>query len=448
MINFINFIYNIFEGSKTKFDIKVSDLNSLKESFPNLAINNNDIFKQFLDDIFDTPNEDKYIICSDGGTYFKIPYSYSERIIELSEKYKDTITIKVWANKIKVYGKVRNRLRLLFVTGEGSISKISTEEQETATCLVWNSYIELLRANPKADLTTDMVKDFVKEIIKDESWVSTFTKQIIGIIKAAKYLGVINIADYKLCRYGTSEDEDNIGNAYAKYLNKYAGELGVKKHNVDPTDVLLYNEKEVNNILQILKELRVSKDIIASKDLYIEKLIDTKLLLGISLKKIYSSEASFDIYNIGQHTKIDDSIISSNNFNYRIVKVRGENYFKVECTGKFNFDKADIANAEGQEITKENLIILQMRTFGNNQVGLECYIKNIKINSPAIGKCAKAVWVKELDVKPNTDIKDCINTFRQKLESNDDNINKQMLLTFIRSSIKEGPNCFPFILIH
>lgn len=447
MIRLTKFIDVILEGSKTKFDIKVTNFDNLSSSFPSLVINKNEVFVKFLNELI-SKGEDKYIICADQGTYFKIPYSYSEAIIELAKSYDD-ITATTWATKVKVYGKVNNRKRLLFVTGEGSISKVSTEEQETATCLVWNSYIDLLKANPDTELTKEMIKEFVKEIIKDESWESTFAKQIAGIAKAAKHLKIENITDYKLCRYGTTEDDDNIGSAYASYLNKYAKALEVNKHNVDPTDILLYNENNTNEIISILKSLSTSDNIIDSKNDYIEKLINTKLLLGISLKKIYGSEADFDIYNIGSHTSIDKAIVKDDSqFNYRIINTKGKNYFKVECTGKFNFDKADIANSEGTEITKENLVILQMRTFGNDQVGLECYIKNIKINSPAIGKCSKKLWSTKLDISNSDKILDCIEKFRNTLGSLDKEEAKTLLIDFILDAIKEGPNCFPFILIH
>lgn len=73
----------------------------------------------------------------------------------------------------------------------------------------------------------------------------------------------------------------------------------------------------------------------------------------------------------------------------------------------------------------------------------------IGTKSPSLGKCAKAVWADILGLKEKQKltIEECLDTFKEFLNG-DEKIVKEKLKEIIQSAVKEGPNCFPFVLIH
>ena len=86
-----------------------------------------------------------------------------------------------------------------------------------------------------------------------------------------------------------------------------------------------------------------------------------------------------------------------------------------------------------------------MRSFGEGIVAVDAAILSKK--EPALGKCTVKIWRADLNLSQKDTLETCIDTFKYYIENNSNAMN-DLLTRWIKSSIKEGPNCFPFVLIH
>jgi hypothetical protein len=179
---------------------------------------------------------------------------------------------------------------------------------------------------------------------------------------------------------------------------------------------------------------------VESKKKYISDLFNEHLIKGLSLKKISGPKAAhFDIYNIGCVNKCEEI----KRFDY----VRKANYITVKCWGNFNFD--NITDGDGEIVGTEKYVELTMRSFGSGQTALDCTLKETsKKNSPALGKCPARFWRQELNCKDDFDLHQNIDQFEMILKKTKENVMRGKLETLIKGAIKEGPLCFPFVLIH
>lgn len=436
----------VLEGTTTKFDQSTSSFDDLLKINPKLrASKDSENIREFLNDIIEIAeyNPDEMFIYSNGGDYFKIPYAFNEAIIQCmnnsNKNYAKLFKISYFGKKVKI-SFINGGL--IFETGSGSIGRVSTAQQETATCVVWNAYIDAMRDAKTFDIND---KGFIKSLIADlaanfdTEWITTFSKQVITITNYLQSIGC-NAIDYKMCRYGEKEAEDSVGKAYELFISNYTKEIGGKKDNFDPSDVLIYNEKQKTYIISKLKSY--ASDPVNKKEDYIKELFKEKLIQGISLKKIVGNkQGRYDMYNIGEGNKIESVT------KYKIDSHSGDKQIIVLCEGKFTFD--GVTDGDGNEIADSPMVRLIMRSFGAGQTAVECLIKEIKgKQSPSLGKCPARYWRDVIESPKNSTLEENITAFNKFLNSGDEMKIRAGLRDIIKGSIKEGPNCFPFILLH
>lgn len=442
--------------SSTAFNHQCDDFDELLNNSKSLIINKLGITKEvkkLCDNItsragFEMDNKFIYAL---NKPYFKIPYAYKDTVIQVLNEpdWSNKFTYNVSGNKVKVsYNK-----KEIFETGSGSVGRVSTDQQESATCLVWNKYIETLENEDGWDVTNkENVKELVKDITEgfDSEWITSFTKQVLAISAYLNQKGQKSEM-YKACRYGF----DVVGKAYRDYIQKYTNILGGQKDNFDPADIILYKTTNEGEIISILRSLRnmVSDENTAaeSKNEYIEQLFKPGLLVGISLKKISANNptGNYEVFNIGEQS----SICKVNK--YDIVKNTKGSQLQVICNGSFDFNHTTTETG-GEKINidpvgKESKVILTMRSFGDNRTGMDVTVSVGRKKAPALGKCPVREWKKmfDLDVRDTkASLQECLKAMEAWLNSN----NKQTTITgldiLIKAAIKAGPNCFPFVLIH
>jgi hypothetical protein len=156
--------------------------------------------------------------------------------------------------------------------------------------------------------------------------------------------------------------------------------------------------------------------------------------MGISLKKITGKKGRVDLFNIGATNvvKLIDDVreVSSTDQGKTLL-----------CSGKFDF--SSITDGDGDKVGNTiNSVLITMRTFGSGNVGID--VKLNEKGSPALGKCPIKIWMNELGCKNSKNINDCISKF----ETLKDKESISIATTLIQAAIKEGPHCFPFILLH
>ena len=426
--------------SATKFDAYTSSFDELLKLNDTLRVNGSifEFLKDFFNDVIVLANykPEELFIYAHGSTYFKIPYAFGSAIKQcIGTKYSDLLRFTESGNKIKVYpfkGK-----GLLFETGSGSIGRVSTEHQETATCVVWNAYVDAMVENKQFDLqNTEFIKNLVSDLTSDfdSEWISTFQKQVICLTEYFEYIGVDPL-DYKLFRYG---DKSAVGKAYQKYIQSYVKAVEGKKDNFDPADVVAYDKNQESQIASMLNSY--CKTPVESKESYINELFNEHLIKGLSLKKISGPKAAkYDIYNIGGANKCE----KVNSFTY----IRKPNSITIQCKGNFNFD--NITNGDGDVVGNEKYVELTMRSFGSGQTAVDCTLKETsKKHSPTLGKCPARFWRQELGCGDKWDLHKNLKQFETMLKETEDEKMCIKLETIIRGAIKEGPLCFPFVLIH
>ena len=438
-------LYNyVMESSEGSFDKYVSSFNDLikVENLKELA--EIEGLEEFLSAIIDDANyrPKELFIYSNGKKYFKIPYAYLESIIKVIDtgKYPQFKLNQYGGKKVKVslkgYGEI-------FETGSGSIGRVSIKNQEQAPVVVWNKYVEEMDS---FDLNNE---EYIRNLVKDLSsdfdteWITTFQKQIELISSYIKSIGG-NPLNYKLTRYG----EGKLGNAYKKFVESYIKTISNnegRKDNYDPSDVILYLADDENEIINKLNSYKItsSEDAIKFHKVFIEDLFKLNKLQGISLKKIAGNKSGvYELFNIGSNVRISE-----------ITKFRIESTDKnvaVYCKGMFKLD--NMTDVEGDEIGSEKEIKLTLRSFGSakggNQVAMDATLTGGK--NPALGKCPKREWTEILGISKNDSVKldRCVNIFKKYLEKENIGQIKKVLTDMIKSAIKEGPNCFPFVLLH
>lgn len=398
--------------------------------------------EQFLDEVFSDAGIEHRFIYANDKNYLKIPVALYDSILKISKKFPNILIDDIGSKKVKIKYKGAEKDYSILETGNGSVGKISTEDQETGTVKLWNAFAQELSNNNKLDLNPKFVKEFVSEISADfdDSWINSFTQHILVISKLIESFGE-NPADYRIARYGKDDEFSKVGKAYSNYIQKYTSILGGRKDSWDPSDVILYNVKHSSDVISKLNSY-CNGDVVANKANFISELFDTKLLVGISLKKVEVKSATFEYFNVGQHTKIGD--IKS--FDVIYPKKSTSKNVAVDVVGNFNL--SGVTDEDGDKVGVEHKLRIYLRTFGGGIIAMDCTAIGTK--SPSLGKCAKAVWANVLGLKEKQKftIDECLDAFDNFINNNDDRTIKEKLKEIIQSAVKEGPNCFPFILIH
>lgn len=445
-------IVSIFEAKFDKFTNDVDELFDLIPKFKKYPI-----IKDFLVDVINncefSKDIEQHFIYAEKSNKIKMKYSFLNTIKQLlkQDKYKEIKSKMAGSKKIKLS---ISDCGEFMETGSGSLNRVSTPTQEIGTCLVFNHFIDEFRQDPEYKLNYETIKNIVAELSSDfdNEWRLSFMKQINTIIQyLMKHLGIEDITHYKLERYGGDAKFKNweVSREYSNFIGQYTKCLGGQKDNWDPADVLLYNIDKQNEIIsdfkQYTKSINDENSASIVKKEFIKKyyLGDSHDFKGISLKKIALSkkQGNFDVFNIGENNKVANVKCES------VKQSKNGNDISIICSGDFKFNNIiDSSNDKIEEVNKNpDYIKIQLRSFGGGQIGIDCTLTNYngKNNGPSLGKCPIRVWSKAIGYDQNSkDLNSAINKLKTKIDDN------KFLEDIIKSAIKEGPNCFPFILIH
>lgn len=444
-------LYTYIVESKTKFDQFTNKWDKLKKLCPNLHLIKHPDAEKYVKLLTSQLGDDIIYIYADGASYFKIQRGYNDALISLLDnEYKDNFVYSVSNGSISVKYKYPDgkKSNTIFQTGDGSIGRVSTDQQESATCLIWNAFIDNQIDVNNNDIKErdQLVRNLVSSISKefDNDWIRTFSKHVIAICDYLKYYfgGSVNPSDYKLCLSHKStlgNDPDGIGDVYGNFVKRYVqqvGGKGAKKDPFDPADVILYKKDSVDYIKSELSSYM--NDPVAGKIQYKKNLFDTGTMIGISLKKItgVKKTGKFDIYNDGKSAEKCKRVKS-----FEIDERTSNKQVVVNCKGDFDFDST--TTEDGQVVGKETVVSVVLRSFGS--VAMDCTIQN---GGPTLGKCPVAVWRSILGVDVNDPLEKCVEKFKNYLETTPKPKLLKTLKILIAASIKQGEHCFPFVLIH
>lgn len=459
MITLSEYITDINEStvSQTAFKNHANDINELKNFkttdgkklyiFDEKYVNSN-IISTLLYKIAKHSGENT-ISCmySDQKRYIKLPYLFKDAIIRSVDEMSADFSYTLFgSNKVKVkINDGSSNSPWLFETGSGSgKSTPVTSQQEIATCEVWNMYRDELDTIDTSKEKIDELSGRLSNIFNfKKDWLVSFIVQVNAMRDALKSMGISNskIKRYKAVRFGVNSDP--VSDAYSKFVNAYSKMMdGAKKDVYDPSDIILYAENELETILNKLHGYM--QDPVGGKVKYMEDLFNTRLLMGISLKKIGRGSGEFDIYNDGS----DVDRIPSNVKNITVTPHVNGKSITITCTGNFRFDNTTVVDNEGDNpVGRERMITIKMRTFGSGQVAMDCSINDTH-RDPTIGKCPISIWSNVFGIKRGTDIETCVKMVNRWYKWGTANKINKGVIDIIRGAIKWGPSCFPFILIH
>lgn len=453
----------MLEASQEKFEFSTPTFDELLDAAPQIKEFEDELeitkkVAKLLKKILATQNFDseKVFVYSQSAKHFKIPRLFNNDILKIvgtptfANDFEASISDKTVT--VKYIGGNGRAKPKVFVTGSGSVGRIATSDQEKGTCLVWNAYVKEMRDNKILDLDdVELIKNVVSELAVnfDKEWIASFKKQIVAITKYLEKIGE-EPTRYNMTRYG----DGKLGKAYEKYIQKYTTVYQGQKDNFDPADTILYDTTEEDNIIGVLGQLTgQTKDIdsaIEAKQRFVDELFTPKLVQGISLKKVTAATGSYDEFNIAGETTSEKvgSII-----NYTLSDSAksdvNDHQIRLLCKGTFNL--SSLTDGEGDVIGVEPLVVITMRSFGNTY-GIDVSMLHGKM-SPSLGKCPARLWREKLDVAEGDSLEDAVAKFKEVLKIKNGQTGRnpkvsKVLLEIVKAAIKEGPNCFPFILIH
>lgn len=433
-----------------KFDNTTNTLDELLGQAQYLNIVN---APKYIQDAFDNlvksgkSNLAPYIYAK-AKAFFKMPYSFGPQLESALNGLRGIRINRVDSKKIKVYYKPEGSREVqLMETGSGSINKIPTSLQESSTCFVFNAYMDAIEKG--GDLSCIDNEEYINDVLGDlfegskidQSWIISFSFQVKALVD---YVGEIvkelggdtKIYNYRLARYGGTGEKEVVSKAYSKMVSAYARKIGGRKDAYDPTDIILFDKTKVNEITKCCKEGHTPEECVEIKTEFLKKCFKERICMGVALKKL-SENGRIELYNTGTHNVVN-SITG-----FEIVPTKGKNNITVLCTGAFNFD--GIVDEEGKPVTQEKQVVLTMRTFGSNIIALDATLRGHgKNDGPAIGKCPSKIWREMIDAEKDG-VSECIKKFEKFLGNK---ASMEDIKTLITGAIKEGPHCFPFILLH
>lgn len=407
-----------------------------------------DVIEKFFNEVLQVnPTESKNIFMwADGQPYFKMDYSFGPAIETVLKNHSDKFIIpKRKGNKFDVkYVGDKKPIKIMEI-GKGSIGRIQTSVQEQSTCYVFNTYMDIMEQDGE-DMSTmnniDEIRNIIADIYSvevedmDVSWLYSFGKQVKALVNLIRSFGG-NPTDYRLARYGEPGKDKHVSKAYTNMIKAYTHHIGGdgrnRKDTYDPSDVILFNKNHIQDIKSICKAGKDIDDCMNIKKTFFEKLFITHICMGVSLKKITrSSGGKIDLFNVGSHN-IVEKITSFD----KIKKTKTN--LTILCRGSFNFD--GVTDENNNPMGSEKEVLLTMRTFGGNNVAVD--VKLNEPGEPALGKCPVKKWRSTINCNSDS-ISECVTKFDKFLE----NKNLGEIADLIKYAIKEGPHCFPFILLH
>jgi hypothetical protein len=464
MKNLYNFILEDTDNSSKKFDNAAKQLNELPEKLSIFSKSVPDEVRNAFEVIANSKTHNNPFLFATGAPYFKMPYVYNDSI-------KETLSgldgIKIQERGIKIIVRYitkdeKESSIKLMETGNGSLKKIPTDVQENATCAVFNAYMDLFNTEREGifkksdDINNEQI---IKQVIKnltqgnniDSSWIDSFSYQVKTLVDYLKKLKLSDeeISNYRLARYGAqSEEKEPVSAAYSKMVKKYSTFLGGRKDAYDPTDILLFNKSAANDIISccqsVLKEVNGKNydDVKIAKTKFLTDIFKKNLCMGISLKKL-STTGKIELFNVDEEKDIIKNVTG-----FTVLSSKRGNNVQVRCDGTFQFGE-EITDENGNPVPNEHSIMVTLRTFGANIIGMDVnLLKGTNNTGPAIGKCPVNIWRKNLEIEDweERNIKACIDKFNEFLKTDTKVLEK--LKTIIQGAVKEGPSCFPFILLH
>lgn len=333
--------------------------------------------------------------------------------------------------------------------GNGSVGKnlkIKTENQETATCLVWNAMVSDAHKEGFNITNTEQVKDIVGSIGIEfpKSWILSFQKQCQAIYNFIEKNTNNSPINYRAVRYDADDANTKVGKKYAEFVKLYIKKcepdiVNIPKDNYDPSDIILYTEGAETVLDKLIAFANSTDDSTEINNKYKELAFDTRIIIGTSLKKITGTSGRAEFFNIGEGSEV--AVVNS-------IKVdsHSETSTKITATGRFNF--SGISDPESPETPiEESTIILELRSFGK-YTGMDC--KSDK--GPSLGKVPVRKWTSLLKVNSaqKSNLKLSCKKFAElgeKGESGNATVLKQ-IQELIQWGIKSGPWCLPFVLVH
>ena len=422
-----------------RFNNVAKTLDELTSNAPHLHISNNEVVLNMFKNL--TGIETFIYSKSDKKMYFKVPYIYNNVINNL----KDVNGVELIKNGNKI--KVKYNGLHIMETGAGSINKIPTSVQEHSTCRVFNSYMDEIENCGDLSLIDD--KSYISNIVQDlfdgtnvdKSWIESFKYQVKTLVD---YIYTIisdlkintNVYNYRLVPYNETGKNSRISKAYRNMVVSYSSNLGGRKDVYDPSDLILFDKTKTDYIISYCKKGKDSSECIDIKNKFTKEIFNKGLCMGISLKKLHK-DGRITLYNTG-NSEIVKSIDS-----YEIKKTSGKNNVTVLCKGTFNMDT--ITDIDKDVLPHKKEVLLTMRTFGSGILALDVTLfSNGKLDGPSIGKCPSKIWRGMIGAE-NDNIETSVQKFEEfiKTKASLDNIK-----TLIQGAMKEGLNCFPFILLH
>lgn len=403
--------------------INATDFKGLKQiSHLNINKYHDDELDNIIKDIVGDDIDYEIFKYSDSGNYFKIDYEYDRGLFTINHE-----KVKVeWKGKKGVLSYNNHKILEL---GEGSIGKISTKDQETITCTLYNSiFVDVDSKDINEEHINNIIGDKLSGVTSENVWRQSYYKQMIAL---NSYLETP--WEFKMVHY--SETDDEVMKAYAEFVKAYKkiNNKSNSKDAYDPSDVILYKKSEASSIAGILNKCadECKNDPIQAKQKYLEELFKSGLCRGISLKQVRGA-GQCEEFNVGVNSNKIQKVDK-----YNLIKSDKQLYIKAY--GKFLL--SDITDENGKEVKDEKEMEVTLRQFGSNQVAVD-----VNNGGPALGKCPVNVWKGILDLKEVKGIKANVEKANEFLNTNPQKCEQIKLI--IQGALKEGGDCLPFILLH
>ena len=162
-----------------KFDKTTNNIDDLFKMIKKsrVIVNGRDTIQNFLTQVLSVYGDLSYVgdpfIYDSNASYFKIKYDFGDAIRSVVNSGEfPSITFKM--NGVSKMNIFYNGSKFA-ETGSGSIGRVNTESQETATCVVFNAVVEELKKDPEYKFNYDFISDLIKDISADfaKEWVAS-----------------------------------------------------------------------------------------------------------------------------------------------------------------------------------------------------------------------------------------------------------------------------------
>lgn len=421
--------------------------------------------KNWLESLFPTPSDISFMVAS-SGEVFKIP-RYTYQAIDDTE-LPSCLTVEIGksspSDRAIYYQREGEKRKRIAQTGDGSAGRVSTESQESATCLIWNKFVDSLDNKQEAKFMMD--RDHMEEVIgdfaadMDGSWYNSFMYQITSILDFLKSCGIKKAEDikkYRACRFGGDAYVDNTGEmrtsktgkAYSKFVDNYMtllaktvlGGQKPRKDNYDPSDIVIYKADPPGISAKMVELANLAKDYDSANDVCdaYRKFFATNTLFGVSLKKC-AGKGTYDVFNIYPQDKNSVRITE-------VIDVTGKKARNCQLKVKGQFNFAGVSDPDPKKLgshLSEHDVYVTLRSFGNaNAMDIRA------TTGPAIGKVPVRDWTEKLNVE-SSNLDGGIKALKDLAVriNNGDKDATDILAELIQGGIKNGPWCLPFVLIH